>query len=254
MTRYLQTLIAQARGAAPDVKPRLRLRFEPEESGRPDLAREGSYEAVQPTSAPLIDKFPVEPLQAAAQSVSEYPDTTPKPERLIVNEIHVQSDRVERIERLITEKEVLRQAPAPERTVLLEVPPRLPAEPGVTAKQDPFARAASQPDLTTPQAAAPRKSNEAAFLEPPLRREEPFVPKPAAHTPTLPEFAAHRRALVDKADPATAPEITITIGVLDIRLTQDAPVDRRTAQRAETRADNTLPLADYLAKRSGTTP
>ncbi len=259
MTRYLQTLIAQARGAASEVKPRIRSRFEPDDAASPEILAENvGYSArIEQPSAP-IRTTPTAPPAPPDQfwHATTRPDLTPGVDREILRQIHEHTDRVERIEHRVTEREVQRSTPfaAPERAVILHRQAQS-AAPARSAVATDLRTATPPPHPTAPEPLPPRRPASTAPAEPSLRSEDaPAATNPPPPRTQTPAPIPTRREPADRFDAPAPAEITITIGVLDIRLTQDAPADRRPSPRAPDRPATTLPLADYLAKRSGATP
>ena len=261
MTRYLQTLLAQARGAAPEIKPRIRSRFEPGETATPDILPEnfGASDRIEPPSAPirLAPLAPTSPPGDLLQA-SSGPKPTPWIDREIIRQIHEHSDRVERIEHRISERDLSRTPflAAPERTVIVERPPYPATLTDPHDTKDRLAETAPQPHQPVSAPLPSHRNIDAAEAAPTLRSEEPptAAKSPSPSLSRAPDFTPARREPTERLENSAAPEITITIGVLDIRLTQDAPAERRPSTPAQNRPDNTLPLADYLAKRSGGAP
>ena len=256
MSGYLATVIAQARGAASQVRPRIRSRFEAERGDEtppteldgegfaapqsvtppshaaapsPQRAMTTDSAALRPAPAalpftaphaqgvgPVILSKPARPPAAITPNVSGAPPIAAAGQRM------ERTERVERIERttvVIPSPPPDGRAPAPAsaRAGQREPPP----VPGVQVVAQPLPPPVPAPPPSPP--AVPAIVAPVA-IAPPMRRSAP--------TPAV-------------------PEVTISIGVLDIRLTREPEPPRRAAAPPRTTAEPPLPLADYLARRSG---
>jgi len=256
MTRYLDTLIAQARGAESQVKPRLRSRFEPDLSYAPELMSEDVLvtERIEPAGPALSTRSPDAPfteVEARTPTAKERP--APEPGRDTVHHIHEHTERIERIDHYTTERGVPAVAPKhePERIIIEQIVER--NAPVEDRRLVPSHEKTEPSPPSNDRAVGVHVPTRFEDLDPPRRTtERDQVPSRRSQPLTvLAEVASNRIEPAREPEIAAAPEITISIGVLDIRITQESQNEWRPAPRREERRDNTLPLADYLAKRSG---
>ncbi len=260
MSRYLETLIAQARGVEPEIQPRMRSRFEPDMASMAEMIEE-----------PLIDQpsFTIEPAQplvekdgsnmrADSQPFLRPPDQpVTEIRRETIRHVHHETERVERIVHHdtapATPPRLADQAQATEKIVPVQRAPVLPpqwddAQPtrmplisGSSSATDPVPGPGLPEQSVSPRHATERREGDDPAVQP-LRM--------IAGLPG-PEPIQSRRDLTGLETAPQAPEITISIGVLDIRLTQETAPDRRQPTTAREQRESPMPLADYLARRSG---
>ena len=255
MTRYLDTLIAQARGAEPEIKPRLRLRFEPNPFDMPEAIDELSVESesVEPTGLRAADSKP-ERLPEADDGPHHHDPLRQDsdPGRDIIHHIQEHTERFERIEHHVTEREtshlvqgaVANQTMAPEQPVAQRILGEKPRKAETETSSEPLSQDPKSGHTPEPIHGV------SAEIRPHLA--EPAI-RPESSSPftVIAEMAASRRDPVEMFQAEAVPEIVISIGVLDIRMTQETAAEHRRPLRSADRRDHSLPLADYLAKRSG---
>jgi hypothetical protein len=256
MTRYLETLIAQARGAEPQIKPRLRSRFEAETPTMTEAAAEDIVrtEPAEPRAATVTATPPSPSTETSAEPVVPPAQSAAGLNRETVHHILEPTHRIERVERHTVERVVAHAVPpsTPERTIIVERLAQVPSDGAPRVPESGRDVIQPAPSPVTAQPAQPNARSEPPSIEKPALSADSAVPtRTAMPLPAAAEVAWERNGAISAGAAQDAPEITISIGVLDIRLTQEAPVERRPLARAQERRDNPLPLADYLARRSG---
>ena len=263
MKGYLVGLIAQAQGAEPTIQPRLRMQFEPERDAIDTLAETNVEVVPAPvtvdhrrteTVRPTDDPRDLQPhARAPSQNNADSPIRPAGVERVAHTRI---VERVERVERLVPipgapqapGTVVAREPRATERTVERRVVEPSPLTVVEKSRAMPLPLKPESPhaarEAATPPDAAGKTNPPAAASDVPAAQHAALVAEARVAPP-------ERYPSSSPPQTEAAPEITITIGVLDIRLTQDAePTRGKPASRAA-RADTPLALADYLAKRAG---
>ncbi|MCK0195361.1 hypothetical protein MWN34_00385 [Ancylobacter sp. 6x-1] len=258
MSGYLERLVAQARGATPELRPRPRFRFEAEDRGEGgfgeiEAENEVSPSPPSPAMQPMARSSASLPMENATEPAPQRapqptPVTPPAPDLEHPVERIVQVERRETTTEHVVERHL-------HRIERMEVP---------TVRERP-ARAEAQPDAP-PSPPPPRQTGKprpddhtfdaletAPQPSPPAGRETPHE-----DAPWPPRFVVEPRRASAPTEQYTistpaeaAPEITISIGVLDIRLTRPEPVAPIRPALEQRREHAAPPLADYLARRSG---
>jgi hypothetical protein len=273
MTRYLDVVIAQARGAAPQIRPRLRSRFEPEaRDSAAGIDEDRAFLDAPPPPPPSSPSAPPAAPAHASHLSQAVPAAAAAPAiREHTHRVHATTEVVERRTRDAAPTSASAPDAAPPRTTALVIervterrhahaaaapsaegpPPAASPARGSAAEPTPPSQAASAPATASDSAPARADARMPAMLPPPfLMAGQPDGGRPPSGTAA-------------EAAPAAPepPEITISIGVLDIRLLQEGTTDRDHAARTQglrnternSERKAPLPLADYLAGRTGST-
>jgi hypothetical protein len=258
MTRYLEALIAQARGAEPEMKPRLRSRFEPMTGAPEPLPSDDIDNAPAPAPADIAaGTTGARPAQiASGEPRQPHSDQPPQEFAITVlkQETRTDSERIERVERQVVERitGASLPIPPPQITVVAERSPR-PAPPEQTealpARLEAERRTAeAEPD----RAERPRFDASAVPSERPPRRDDGAPAHTTAATPAF-AFSPQPAHVTERRDIPETQEITISIGVIDIRLMPETPAAGHRPPRSATpeRRSDVPDLSEYLARRSG---
>jgi hypothetical protein len=247
MSRYLTALLARAAGDAGQVRLRPKFRFEGDRGGLsldeqplpPELKASRGDEAPPPSPTQTMAVAPragetenLSPnqlapagpaLPTAAQAIHrdillERIETVQQGERLVERHDRVVEHRLERVERV--ESRVDRAMPS--------IPGVIP--PTASSQGSPpnvVIATAAAPSVPTPAATQPRRA-----------------------PPTLPAAPLSPARVKSDPSPKIEPEITVSIGRLDIRLVPaNETIHRAPKQMPRSAAESTMPLTEYLLRR-----
>ena len=249
MSRYLSALLAQAAGATAQLRLRPKTRFEGNRGGLsfeelpsfPPAVSRGGDDPAPPPVRPLAGTPPGTAMVRSASASYESAGPTPP---LTTHEIHYETLR-ERIETSHhSERLIERQDRVTEHRERLDRIERVESEVEAAAGPHPNApptekSAQRNSGIVVMIAAAPPSAAPQLTMVPPRRG--------AIVTPAAPSAPAATSDSPAKDEP----EIIVSIGRLDIRLTQAVDPAPRTAKQAVVRgaAESALPLAEYLLRR-----
>lgn len=251
MSGYLRCIVQQAAGAVPRLRPRPPSRFEDSRgdireevvaSAMPGPAAGAAAPAPRAIEAPAAPRVRA-PIRASNERIAQQEPAPLAPGIKLVPEPPVvrrmQSERREITERLLHRSERLIEQRIDIRSEHVEAAPVSHAP---------------------PRAAAPAGSH--VVVPPPQAAVAPFPPTPSAwkretvrvetnaplFRPAAQPLPQPRRAQPSAAAP---PDITISIGRLDVRVVKEGEPARRASAPGVQSQDSGVALADYLRERSG---
>ena len=249
---YLRHQLTMARGEAAETRPRLRSRFEPATAVATLAAEDAPFSgtalpdqpkqsvAIPEVRIPVSDRSDTSPrpIPTRDNAVSTPPMVkpqdslvtpgTPTPARVLVNDEHVKETTLREV--IHHERQVLTEVREDVSTTIIQL-----ASPPVqeVTRQPSNARPDPEPPPAPYQKPAPPHGTPDAHLRPPTRNTSLVAPQ--------------RLSL----QAASEPNITVNIGVLDIRVTPAQEHQPRPRQQPSIPAPP-LSLSDYLAKRGET--